>query len=529
MDRQNDREPVMANQAAPTGSAPGHEVHQAATGHEVQRLKRNAVGTFGVIFMAVATAAPITAMVGNVPIAVGFGNGAAAPAGYLVATIVLGLFALGYASMAKHITATGAFYGYISHGLGRIVGMASGMIITMAYVVFEASLVGIFSFFAQSVVDDYLHVHIHWIVFAIIMLALNSILAYYDINLTAKVLGVFLITEIVMLLMGALAVLFTGGGPAGISIDSVNPANAFKPAVGVAGAAAGLGLFFAFWSWVGFESTAMYGEESRNPKRVIPRATMISVIGIGLFYVFVSWMAISGTGPVESVKIAQDSNKASEIFFGPVRDLIGPWAVVVFRILLMTGSFACGMAFHNCASRYLYAIGREGLSKGLQRTLGHTHPVHGSPYIASMVQTTIASILVLLFLVNKMDPYGEMYALLAILGTMAILIVQALCAFSVIAYFHVSKHHQETAHWFKTFLAPLLGGCGMLMVVYLLWTHKEDAAGAAASTLLFKSTPYIVVGLFALGIVIALYFKYRDPDRYERIGRIVLEDTYERD
>jgi hypothetical protein len=67
---------------------------------QVQRLKPNAVGILGVLFMAVATAAPITAMVGNVPIAIGFGNGAGAPAGYLVATIVLGLFALGYSAMA---------------------------------------------------------------------------------------------------------------------------------------------------------------------------------------------------------------------------------------------------------------------------------------------------------------------------------------------------------------------------------------------------------------------------------------------
>ncbi len=92
----------------------------------VQRLKPNAVGIVGVMFMAVATAAPITAMVGNVPIAVGFGNGSHAPAGYLVATSCSSLFAIGYATMAKHLTATGAFYGYIAHGLGRIVGLASG-------------------------------------------------------------------------------------------------------------------------------------------------------------------------------------------------------------------------------------------------------------------------------------------------------------------------------------------------------------------------------------------------------------------
>src|SRR5689334_22520596 len=130
----------------------------------VQRLKRNAVGTFGVIFMAVATAAPITAMVGNVPIAVGFGNGAHAPAGYLVATIVLGLFAIGYATMAKHITSTGAFYGYISHGLGRVIGMASGLLITMAYIVFEASLIGIFSFFFQNLFKSQLDITVPWLV-----------------------------------------------------------------------------------------------------------------------------------------------------------------------------------------------------------------------------------------------------------------------------------------------------------------------------------------------------------------------------
>lgn len=89
---------------------------------QVHRLKANSIGLIGVLFLSVATAAPITAMVGNVPIAIGFGNGAGAPAGYLVATIVLGLFAVGYASMAKHITSTGAFYGFVSQGLGQIPG-----------------------------------------------------------------------------------------------------------------------------------------------------------------------------------------------------------------------------------------------------------------------------------------------------------------------------------------------------------------------------------------------------------------------
>src|SRR6195952_207842 len=205
----------------------------------VQRLKRNAVGTFGVIFMAVATAAPITAMVGNVPIAVGFGNGSHAPAGYIVATIVLGLFAIGYATMAKHITATGAFYGFISHGLGRVVGMASGVIITMAYIVFEGSLIGIFSYFFRDFALTQFNVDVPWLVPAILMLVLNCILTYFDVNLAAKVLGVFLVTEIAMLSLGALSVLFRGGGPDGFAVaETLNPIGAFTPAA-VAGASAG--------------------------------------------------------------------------------------------------------------------------------------------------------------------------------------------------------------------------------------------------------------------------------------------------
>ena len=129
-------------------------------GQEYQRLKPNAVGLGGVVFMAVATAAPITAMTGNVPVAVGFGNGTGAPAGYLFATVVLTIFAVGYVAMARYITAAGAFYGYISHGLGRVTGMASGLLATLAYIVFEAALVGIFSVFAQTTVNDQLGINV---------------------------------------------------------------------------------------------------------------------------------------------------------------------------------------------------------------------------------------------------------------------------------------------------------------------------------------------------------------------------------
>ena len=114
----------MDRNAAPPGES---EESNVGGTQAYQRLKPNSVGLIAVVFMAIATAAPITAMTGNVPVAVGFGNGTGAPAGYLVATVVLTLFSVGYIAMSRYITAAGAFYGYISHGLGQVVGMASGL------------------------------------------------------------------------------------------------------------------------------------------------------------------------------------------------------------------------------------------------------------------------------------------------------------------------------------------------------------------------------------------------------------------
>ena len=256
-------------------------------------LKKGAVGIVAVLFMAVANAAPITAMTGNTPIAVGFGNGLGAPAGFLFATIILTLFALGYVAMARYITTTGAFYGFISHGLGQIWGMASGMLATFAYVVFEGSLIGGCAYFANDAVNTIFGVNIHWLVFAIVATVAIGALCHFHISLTAAILGVTLTCEVVILLALAFSVIFSGGGPDGFMLkQTVMLNNAFEslPA-GAYGTAAvtgsmAIGLFFAFWSWVGFETTAVYGEESRNPKKIVPRATIIAVVGLGLFYTF---------------------------------------------------------------------------------------------------------------------------------------------------------------------------------------------------------------------------------------------------
>src|SRR5205823_14985440 len=159
---------------------------------DVHKLRGGSVGLIGVLFRTVTGSAPISAMLFNTPIAVGFGNGIGASAGFLVATIVLTVFSVGYVAMSRKVTTAGGFYSFVSHGLGRELGMASGFVMVAVYSVFEVSLVGGFAYFASLKAARY-GIHIGWYWWGFAMIALIAVLAYFDVRLSARVLGVALL------------------------------------------------------------------------------------------------------------------------------------------------------------------------------------------------------------------------------------------------------------------------------------------------------------------------------------------------
>lgn len=497
------RQDTAGSAASKQGSQPG-------------KLKANTLGLWDVVFMAVATSAPITVMSGNVPFSVGYGVGTGTPATYIWATVILTVFAVAYVSMARYVTSTAAFYGFISRGLGRVLGLGTGFMVTFSYIVFEASIIGIFSYFGHLAFQDQLGMDVHWVVFAVVGLLLIGFLTYFEISLAAKILTLLLATEIGILAIMAFGVLFHGGGPDGLMPETLNPVNIFLPN-GLQVAAPGLAMFIAFWSWTGFESTVMYGEESKNPKKIVPIATLIAVTGVGIFYTFVSWMSVAGNGAEQAIALAQSANPL-DMFFHPTNVFVGHGWVLVMEWLMMTGSFACAMAFHNAAARYMYSLGREGI---LPSVLGKTHAKHGSPHVASFLQTGIAILWILGFWFFNKDPYLDVFVLLAVLGTFTLLIVQTVTMGAVFNYF---RHHHPGENVWRTKVAPIVGGVGMLGVVILMCMNLDTAAGPAASSLLFKLIPYIAAGLFIAGAGLALYLRKTDPLRYETIGYVVLAE-----
>jgi amino acid transporter len=489
-----------------------------AADHGVDRLKPNAVGLMGVIFVAVTGAAPISAMLFNVPFATGFGTGIYTPAAFLFATIILTIFAVGYVAMASKIRATGGFYTFISHGLGRELGLAAGICGALAYALFEVSLLGGFAYFASSNFDDWFGWHIAWIWFALFAALLISVLCYFHVELSVRVLGFALIGEVIILAIFDLVVFGSGGSNAdGIQFESLNMFKLTDPGPGLA---AGVGLFLAFWSWVGFEAIPNYAEESKNPRKIVPRATLISVVALGIGYVITSLAFVSAFPTNELVATA--GNADNPPFFLAMEQYGSVFLKDVMQVLILTGSFACAMAFHNVTMRYFYAMGREGI---LPRGLGKTHPHYKSAYVASITQTVIALALVLAwgvgsgfaFADGSDTAYVRIYTMMAVQGVVWLLAIQAVCALAVLVW---HRRHKHPDSWVVVVLCPIIAIVGQVFAIYLLFKNIDVLAGTIGYVDLIG--PIAIVGVI-IGLGYAFLLKSRNRRKFDMIGRMIDE------
>ena len=491
---------------------------------DVSTLRKHAVGLPGVLFLTVTGSAPISAMLFNTPLVVGFGNGLGAPAAFIFATVILVIFSVGYVAMSRKVTTAGGFYSYISHGLGRELGLGSGFAAVVAYSVFEASLAGGFAYFLNIKLAEG-NINIQWPWLALFMVLVIGLITYFDVRISARLLGIFLIGEIVFLVIFDAAMIIRGATTStAMTVEALNPIKAFQ-GFGANGALAagsvGIGLFFAFWSWVGFEMAPNYGEESKDPKRVVPMAMYISVIGLGVFYTLTSWAPFAGYNTLHDA-INQAQTNAASFYIGPAQQYIALGVDQALSILIITGSFACGMAFHNTAARYFYSLGRE---KVLPAALGRTHPKYKSPHIASIVQSVIAALIVIAFAIfaGRDNPaqqaYLDLYGLMAIMGVIVILAVQALVSVAILVYFW--QHHGSEVHWWSTILAPIISFLGQGVVIYLLFTNLAFVGGGLGFANWLGPIDAVI---FVLGIALAFYLKSAQPEKYNTLGRLIHEN-----
>src|SRR5690348_1174145 len=322
-----------------------------------RQLRRGAIGVFGILFFVLSAQAPLTGIGGALPLAIGLGNGPGAPAAYLAVGLVIAVFAVGFIAMSRHVTDEGAFYAYIGRGLGRRLGTGSALLALWSYNTVQAAMYGIYGVVVSGLCSSYLHFSPPWWACALVTMGIVQLLGSLNIDLGARFLAVLVGCEMAILLGFALATLFTGGGPEGLA-----PAASFSPSALMAGAP-GVAVTFAIASMFGFESTAIYSAEAKDPARTVPRATYLAVSVVALFFAFVSWMVVSSYGPshiADEIGRALQSGDSTSLVFSAVSSALGGWAGTAAGILMATSLLAGILAFHNASNRYVHSLGQTG-------------------------------------------------------------------------------------------------------------------------------------------------------------------------
>lgn len=457
-------------------------------------LKHGAIGTIPLVFLVIAAAAPLAACAANIPLIVGLGNGIAAPMDFVFIGVLLILFSVGYTAMSSHVTNAGAFYTYISMGLGRRLGGAAGYVAVVAYNLLSVYTACVGGYFANDIFSLELGIEIPWWAFTIVLYVVVYLLGYFGIEGGTKFLMVCLACEVTLLAVLDVSVLVQAG-PASFTLQSFSPEVFFS-------AAPGLGIAFAFLCFIGFEATAIFGEETKDPRRTVPRATYVAVIFVGLVYAFSAWAVVAGNGSEQIVAMAQ-GEESGQIFYNTVNTYLGPVFGHIYNWLLVVSSFACWLAVHNMASRYLFAFGRAGL---LPRALGRTHAKHQSPYVAGLVQMAFALIIVVVSAIVGLDPYAQVGATCSAVAVVGVMVLELLVSLSVIRYLH--QHNQEQGFGYNVFqrvIAPLLALIGMGYIASLVISNFAMLTGLESVVLntLFACL-MIIVGIIGFFVCLGM-------------------------
>ncbi|MGY1502764.1 APC family permease [Streptomyces sp. QTS52] len=467
------------------------------------------LGTRHILFLIVAAAAPLSAMVGTVPLAFAFGNGAGVPAAFVLAGVILFCFSVGFAVSARRTGGSGGFYASTADGLGRPPAVAAGYLALLAYNCATIGLAGALGYFTQLVLAAH-DITVSWQWCAAVGLAGVAVLGYREIAISVRVLALLMAGEIGVLLALDVAILARHG-------LSALPTASFAPHV-FTGPGLGVALMFAFVSYIGFESAALYGKEARDPARSVPRATWAAVVLITVFYALTSWLTVGalGAGKVREVASAQ----MGDLFFVLGDDLLGTAGSTGLQILLCTSLFAATLALHGAANRYAQVLAEDGL---LPSALGAVHPRHRSPHRASLAQSALTALVVGGFAVAGLDPYADLTTSMLGLGTLGIVVLQALAAAAVLGLRLRHRHQLPKAHLWREIVAPVLGLAGLVASVWLVTGNFAMLTGSPDP--LIAKLPWLLVATAVCGLAYAARLRRTHPDRYQRLGTRHLTTT----
>jgi amino acid transporter len=474
----------------------------------VDRLKRNAIGLPSAMAMSLAFISPtigvifISALIANQA-------GASAPFAFIVGTVGVLLMANTLAEFTKRVPSAGTFYTFAGQAAGRYVGFIIGWLLFLTYAFQSPINTNLFGFFVPQVLlrDFGIDLTAYWWVFALAIIGFVAWLGYESIRYSLRLDIIFVALEVLVMAILLIYVVITGGKE-GQSPQSFAPS--LSPGPNAPDMFTGIfqAFIFILFAFFGFESSTTVAEECENPRRNIPIALLGSVGLTGLWFIFALYAVVVGFGPSHMADLAKDAVPLDTL----ARQYLGDGYAVLIDIAALMANVAVLIAIHNANFRIFYAMGREGV---LPRWLGKTHAVHKTPYTAIIGFSIFSAVLTLLtgFMWGPQAAFGN-NGYFSSLGILPIFIVVNV----LLVTFMWSRYRNEFS-WWRHGVLPILGA-----LIFTVALYKSVVPLPAPPQ---DVMPLAILIWVAIGFVVMLVIRSRDPSRLDTIGKTMFIEEAE--
>ena len=418
--------------------------------------------------------------------------GVAAPLTILAAGVAVVFLASVVAEFTRAEPSAGSFITYVESGLGARAGVVTALLVTVGYTVAIAGVFTMSGGMVTMTLDHYTSLHVPWEPLAGVLTAAAIWLTARGVKLSTSAVGVALVAQIaVMLAVCVVALIDDRGHLSGIPFSWAHLSG------GLTGLSRGFPL--ALYMFIGWENGPALAEESRDPKRTVPRALYLSIaIGTVLFILF-AYATITGFHyDVASI------GRTSVPFLTVADRTLGGLAVLAW-IAGIVSVLAALVAGSSSQARMLFDGGRYGL---LPAPLGRLREKTNTPVNALIAMAAIGlGIIGVWWLTHvlsghtrSLNPVG-LYAECSTMGTVVILVVYLLTSLSLPVF--MWRRHRASFSPTRHVVMPAIGAAVLIVPFVELCAPGQPAP--------YNAFPYIALGLLVLAIAIAGLVVHHNP------------------
>jgi amino acid transporter len=396
---------------------------------EYERLGGKKLSLIDVLAQSVGFIGPVFSAAFIIPLIIGV-NAAARGAGTSAALAVViagvGIFSLGWivAQYAKRIHAAGSLYDYVSNGLGKTVGAATGWLYYGGTIILTTGL--------GVLIGGYVHDNLLptweidldlpiWLWDAIFA-ALLFVALYFGVKISTRVQLTLALVSIAVVLIFFITVIADLGSGNDI-------AKAFDPTPDPDGFGGILfGVLYGVLIFVGFETAANLAEETAEPKRSIPRAVLGAVVIVSVFYVIAAYTEVAGFGFDLAVITSPEVAGAPLFALGAPGSPAGSefWLKILLLVVFLD-MLAVYVGAAVASTRGVFAMARD---RRLPRMAASVSKRYGTPSGAIILLMVIQALLILaseawddLFALEGLPHYFSLFVWCSTFGAFALIVV----------------------------------------------------------------------------------------------------------